>query len=581
MKFVTTSDERDRYKQAAEAAGLPLSDWLRRSLDAAVEATLAGERHRAAETSYTAGPMRGLPRRPGLAAALAAGSAVALAAAAVAGGTGVFHGEDGSQAVLNEPAGISLAVVAEEDGRCLSAFRVDADGTRLPAMGVKFKLDDRRRMLSVTGRVCPAQEWTTAQAVWRNKVRSRVLVNERALETAMVVGHLSAFTGSLSDFGESQSRAAQLAADHLNQAGGPTGTPVVVVDRDTAVDPAQGVAAAAGLLAEDRAAAILGAAASGVTIAVAEQVTAPGGVLQISGSSTAPAITTLGDNDFLFRTVLSDAAQGVVLADLAVELGYGTAAVLYIDNPYGHGLTARFVEVFTGRGGTVTATVAHADSQPSYVAELREATAAGPDVLVAVSYQQAETYLREALEGGYADTFLFVDGTRIPESFARVGWDLLEGSYGTGPGVGVGRPETEAFVDAYAAVYGEEPPGRFMSKNYDAAVLVGLAAAAAGTVTDSAAIRDQLRRVANPPGVAVGPGPAGIRRALELIAEGVDVNYEGASGPVDFDASGDIRAGFIEVWRVEDGRIVPVRQVPVTLGGPGLRPSPTPGSGTG
>ena len=68
------------------------------------------------------------------------------------------------------------------------------------------------------------------------------------------------------------------------------------------------------------------------------------------------------------------------------------------------------------------------------------------------------------------------------------------------------------------------------------------------------AIRDALRRVANPPGEAVGPGVEGIARALALIAEVEDVNYEGASGPVDFDENGDV-TGPIEVWKIEDGEI--------------------------
>ena len=497
-------------------------------------------------------------------AALVAGVLVGLVSPAWAGGVGVSHGADGSRSVLYGPA--RLEIEASSDGRCVSAFRVDGLGTRLPAPGVKFLLDDRR-VFSVSGRVCTDRAWTTAQAVWRNEVRSRVLVNARAAGPVLVVGHLTALTGQLSYFGESQSRAAALAADHLNLAGGVAGASVVVVDRDTAVDPLQGVKATSELLWQDGAAAILGAAASGVTVAVAEGVTEPAGVLQVSGSSTAPSITTLDDNDFLFRTALSDAAQGVVLADLAVELGYETAGVLYIDNAYGRGLTDRFVEAFTARGGEVTATAAHGDDQPSYVAELEEATAGDPDVLVVVSYQQAEVYLQEALREGYADTFLFTDATKSAELLEAVGWDLLEGSYGTGPGVEASRPQTRAFVDAYTAVYGEQPPQPFMNETYDAAVLVGLAAAAAGTVTDSTAIRDQLRHVANPPGVVVGPGAAGVKRALGLIAAGVDVNYEGASGPVDLDANGDVRSGTVEIWRVEDGRIVPVRQTPVELSG--------------
>ena len=484
---------------------------------------------------------------------------VMLASAAPARGAppGVFHAGDGSRSVLFEPARVEIE--ASSDGRCLSAFRVDEFGTRLPAMGVKFLLDDRR-VFSVSGRVCADRVWTSAQAVWRGQVFSRVLVNERALETALVVGHLAALLGSGSAYAEPRRNSVFLAADHLSLAG----LPVSVAYRDTRVDAVEAVEATRELLDAGGAVAVVGAQTSGVTIAVAGQVTAPAGVLQVSAVSTAPSITTLDDNDFLFRTALSDTVQGVVLADLAVELGYRTAGVLFIDNAYGQGLTDTFVEAFTARGGEATATVAHGSSQPSYLAELEEVTVESPDVLVAVSYRpQAEVYLQEALEAGYADTFLFVDGTKSPGLFETVGWDLFEGSYGTGPGVDETRPEARVFVGAYTAVYGEQPPRQFVGGAYDAAVLIGLAAAQAGTVTDSAAIRDALRSVANPPGVVVGPGAAGVKRALRLIADGVGINYEGASGPVDFDANGDVVAGTIEIWRIEDGQIIPVRQVPV------------------
>ena len=95
----------------------------------------------------------------------------------------------------------------------------------------------------------------------------------------------------------------------------------------------------------------------------------------------------------------------------------------------------------------------------------------------------------------------------------------------------------------------------FTSETYDAAVLIALAAAKAGTTTDSTAIRDALRSVANPPGQVVGPGVAGIMKALELIAAGEDINYEGAAGTVDFDDNGDV-VGYIEVWQVKDGEII-------------------------
>jgi ABC-type branched-subunit amino acid transport system substrate-binding protein len=94
-----------------------------------------------------------------------------------------------------------------------------------------------------------------------------------------------------------------------------------------------------------------------------------------------------------------------------------------------------------------------------------------------------------------------------------------------------------------------------MAETYDAVVLIALAAEKAGTTTSSAAIRDALRDIANPPGEIVGPGVDSIKRALYLIQEGKDINYEGAGGSQDFDANGDV-ISTIEIWKIEGGAIV-------------------------
>jgi ABC-type branched-subunit amino acid transport system substrate-binding protein len=371
----------------------------------------------------------------------------------------------------------------------------------------------------------------------------------------LIVGHLNAFTGSLSYFGQTHENAANLAAKHVNLAGGIGGASMIIISRDTAVNPIQGVDAARALVDVENAVAVVGALSSGVTIPVAQSVTVPKKRLQISSSSTSPAITVLEDDDFLFRTTVSDAAQGVVLARLAQEEGYNTASVMYINNAYGEGLADQFEETFTSMGGTVTAKVPHEESQPTYLSELDKATDGNPEVLIAVSYPgQAEVYLRESLEGGYADTFLFVDATKSSEMAEVVGWDALEGTLGTSPGA-PDSPHLQEFTTAYTEAYFVEAIAHpFTAETYDAVVLIGLAAAKAGTTTDAVAIRDALRLVANPPGEVVGPGVEGIKKALMLIAEGEDINYEGAAGPVDFDENGDV-VGPIEIWKVEDGEI--------------------------
>ena len=386
---------------------------------------------------------------------------------------------------------------------------------------------------------------------------TRVVTEQVMMEPLppLVVGNLNAFTGSLSEFGLPLRNAVTLAASHVNQAGGIQGAPMDIVSRDTGVNPVQGVDAARALVDVEGVVAIIGALSSGVTVAVANAVTIPKETLMISGASTAPSITVLEDGDFLFRTTPSDAFQGVVLARLAQEQGYEKVGVMYLNNAYGEGLANQFEESFTALGGTVTAKVAHEDVQPTYTSELEKATADDPDALVVLSYTgQAEVYVREAMEGGYADEFLFADGTKGPEWIESINaWEALDGSVGTVQG-SADSPEKGAFLSSYEETFGFPPSHPFMAEHYDATVLVALAAAQAGTTTDSAAIRDALRDVANAPGEVVGPGRAEIARALALIADGKDINYNGAGGAIEFDDNGDV-SGAIEIWTIMDGEI--------------------------
>jgi ABC-type branched-subunit amino acid transport system substrate-binding protein len=373
--------------------------------------------------------------------------------------------------------------------------------------------------------------------------------------TPLKIGQLNSFTGDLSDFGGAHRNASALAADHVNQAGGVLGTVVTIVAKDTATNPVQGVDSARALVEIDRVAAIVGALASGVTLPVAESVSVPKNILQISAASTSPALTVLADNDFLFRTTVSDAVQGVIMGRLARELGYNSASALYINNAYGQGLAEQFGETFAAEGGTVLELVPHEGVQPTYASELSKATAGNPDVLAGISYpESAEVYLREAIEGGYIDTFILCDGTKSPDMNEAVGVENLEGTYGTAPGAPV-TSARQAFDAAYEASFAAVPPLPFMAETYDAVVLIALAAEKAGTTTDSTAIRDALRDVANPPGEVVGPGVDSIKRALYLIQQGEDINYEGAGGSQDFDENGDI-ISTIEIWKIENGEIV-------------------------
>lgn len=381
------------------------------------------------------------------------------------------------------------------------------------------------------------------------------------------VGTLFDYTGALAEFGPHHRNAANLAAKHINEAaiqvfGGPI---LELIHEDAGTTASVGVDRARKLVNVDRVVAIVGALASGVTIPVAESVTIPAGIPQISNASTSPLISVLPadrNRDFLFRTVASDALQGVVAAQLlAGEIvpGYRfrTASTIYVNNPYGQGLSNVFASSFQQRGGRVLAQVPVPEEvKPTYTSELALALRGNPDVLVAITYPgQATVYLREAVEIFGFRRFQYVDGTKSEEIIRVLGADVVEGQLGTAPGADPQWQGAQAFTSAYQAEYGSRPPLPFMDTAYDAVAVVGLAIAKClvdGVAVNGRNVRDRLRQVANPPGERVGVG--GFVRAFQLLRAGSDIDYVGAAGEVNFDAAGDVVTP-IEVWRYTRGTI--------------------------
>ena len=361
--------------------------------------------------------------------------------------------DDGQGSYTDIPGATLMSytpVMADEDSRLqATAMYDDGEGSGKEAMGMTAKAVGACDILSRydTDGTPGISEIEASIAVLDYLIRDKITRDEAIQvvtayrEDPLIVGHLNTVTGSLSYFGPEQNNSVELAALHVNQAGGVLGAQMIIVTGDTATNPVQGVDAARALVDVEGAVAIVGALASGVTLARAQEVTVPKQRLLISPASTSPAITVLKDDDFLFRTTVSDAAQGVVLARLAWENGYETAGIMLINNAYGEGLADQFEETFASSGGRVTGKVPHEDSQPTYTSELEKAIEGDPDVLLAISYPgQAEVYLRESLEGGYSDSFLFVDATKSPDMMEVVGWDPLEGTLGTAQGSPPDRP---------------------------------------------------------------------------------------------------------------------------------------------
>ena len=377
------------------------------------------------------------------------------------------------------------------------------------------------------------------------------------------IGFLADFSGPLAEFGPAIQTGVELAIKHLNDAGGVLGHDVVLVIGDTGLDPTQATEEARRLIEVEGVHAIVGPLASSITLAVAESVASPAGVPVISPSATSPQLTIAEDDDYLFRSTTSDAAQGPVLAQLAADQGLSNVGVIYLNDPYGQGLADAFAQAW---GGDVNL-VSIEDGQASYLSELQQAASNGAQALIAIAFpQQAEVFLREALEQGLFDHFLFVDGTKSQDLIDSIGADYLNGMQGTAPAAGPESDSLRAFNAAYEAEYGELSPLPFIREAYDAAIAIGLAAELAGSV-DSEAVRGQLRAAAAPPGDTYAAGADGIAEALDAIRSGNQINYAGAATSLDWDDNGDVTSGYIGVWQYSDGAIEEVSLTAFDLSG--------------
>ena len=351
---------------------------------------------------------------------------------------------------------------------------------------------------------------------------------------------------------QDRQRAFELAVTHLNQAGGVFGRPVETAVGDTALDPDTAVAEARRLIEDEGVHALVGPSTSANSLAVVERVAGPARIPVVSPSSTSPRLTDVADDDFFFRVALSDVAQGPVLARVARERGFDNVGAIYRNDAWGQGLVQAFQDAWEG---AVTA-VAVEPGQTTFADALRQSAAAGAQALILIAFStETEVILREALERGIYSQFVFSDGVKSPALVQAIGGAALGGMYGTGPAAPPASDSAVRWEAAYVDAYGELPAGTYAREAYDATVALALAAEAAGS-TDGAAIRDQLRAVGGGPGEVVSAGPEGIARALEVLDSGGEIDYDGASGTLDWDENGDLRRGYIGVWRyTSDERI--------------------------
>ena len=355
------------------------------------------------------------------------------------------------------------------------------------------------------------------------------------------VGIILGFTGPIESLTPAMRDSAKLAFQEASDSGALLGgeTITVLEGDSTCVDSAAAQSAAEGQVSQG-VAAIMGADCSGVTGAIASNVAVPNGVVMISPSATSPGLTTLDDKGLFFRTAPSDARGGQILADITKDRGIKSVAITYTNNDYGKGLADVYTAAVKAHGISVTAVAAHEDGKADYSAEVGVLASAGGDAVAVIGYldQGGKGIIQGSLDSGAFDTFILGDGM-IGQSLVDAFGKSLKKSFGSRPGsLGKGA----GIFEKVASAGGIDASGPYTGQSYDAAALLVLAIQAGGSA-DRDSIAKNVMAVANAPGKKIYPGE--LKKALNLLAKGKDIDYVGATD-VEFTDVGEHIGAFLE-----------------------------------
>jgi len=279
-----------------------------------------------------------------------------------------------------------------------------------------------------------------------------------------------------------------------------------------------------------------------------------------------PAAGTLeldtAGKELFHRAVPSDSLGGRAIAKAITDAGnllegksFDTVSLMVGDAPALVSFEEPIQTAMKDYGKPLSKTIRFSVSRESYRSEVSEILSGKPDMIVLVSSPaDSAKIMQQAKQSGYkGDWFVTQDQTNA-EYIKLAGADVVNGMYG----LQEAAPEAAADLRKQFTEHLGHEPEIFQTNAYDAVNLLALSMYLAdkedGKVTREN-IDARLEDVANPEDgdVVVTTFAEGAK----AIDAGKGIDYQGLSGPVDFDEYGNITAPF-DILQVRDGKFAPV-----------------------
>ena len=358
---------------------------------------------------------------------------------------------------------------------------------------------------------------------------------------SMTIGTLLPQTGQLASIIDALEEPIRMGAEEINEAYPDL---VTLEHFDSGTDPNIASETVDQLLTGDHHG-IIGAAASGVSTAIVDKVQTAE-VAMCSGSNTAASLSAF--EPYYNRTAPSDELQAPTLGDLMIADGIGNAAVIWRNDEYGVGFGEALAAYLEESGVTVSVQQGYDPQQSSFADLIDEIAASGAEGLAMITFAEGGQLVLD-MQGRFDGQVYVADGFVDTVGAEQLGGEdnvaLLEGFRGTYPS---SAPETgePTFPDRFAE-FSPDTPTIFSAHNYDCLMTLVLAAQVAQS-SDPTVYVDEIVGVTGPPGEKC----ALFTDCMAILEAGGEIDYDGASGPLDFLPNGQPGAGTYELFEYDD-----------------------------
>lgn len=324
-----------------------------------------------------------------------------------------------------------------------------------------------------------------------------------AAQETLKIGALVTMSGAGASWGNGMKRAAEMAAEDVNQNGGldvgGTKYMVEVIAYDDAYKANEAVTAANRLVFEDEVKYIIGTVGSAPILAI-QPITEENGVITMTLGFTGQALTP--EKPYTFRPNPTTAEVAQPQIDWIVRTqGVKTVGALFPKDETGEAIAKDLSGAYEKAGATLAATEFFERDRVDFIPLLTRIIAQGVDAieLDGNSPVTAGQIVQQARDLGFEGVILRTGGPATQEIVNVAGEVATEGMFvhsAFDPGVKTAK----AYEDRYVATY-KEPMNGFSPFFYDGTRMLFQAMQDAGTVEDTAAVKTALESISDYDGI--------------------------------------------------------------------------------